>query len=82
MLFWLWICVLVGAVILEVVTATSLISIWFAVGSVFGLIANQLNLNFGIQVVIFLVTSILSIVIVRPYVYKYVKQNTVATNAD
>lgn len=82
MFFWLWIIVLVGAVFLEIGTASSLISIWFAVGSLFGLIANQLGFDFGIQVSVFVISSILSIVLVRPFVTKYIKQNTIATNAD
>ncbi|MFI3284296.1 MAG: NfeD family protein [Erysipelotrichaceae bacterium] len=82
MFFWLWIAVLIGSVILEIGTATALVSIWFAVGAIFGLIANQLQLAFIYQVCAFIITSLLSILLVRPHLTKYMTTNVIATNAD
>lgn len=82
MYFWLWIGVLIGSVLLEVLTASALICIWFAPGALIGLIANQLNLSFAVQIILFFAVSILSFVIIRPMAKDYLKGNIIATNAD
>ncbi len=82
MTFWLWILILIGALVLEITSLTALLSIWFAVGAVFALIAVQLGLNFIWQTVIFFAVSIIFIVVCRPLVKKYTKVNFVPTNAD
>ena len=53
MYFGLWILVFLGALVVELATATSLVSIWFCVGALFALGALALNLAFIWQVVIF-----------------------------
>lgn len=82
MYFWLWIGVLIGSVLLEVLTASALICIWFAPGALAGLIANQLNLSFTVQIILFFTISILSFVIIRPMAKEYLRGNIIATNAD
>lgn len=46
MYFGLWILVFLGALVVELATATSLVSIWFCVGALFALGALALNLAF------------------------------------
>ena len=58
MYFGLWILVFLGALIVELATATSLVSIWFCVGALFALVAMALNLAFIWQVVIFFAASL------------------------
>ncbi len=82
MTFWLWIIILIGALVLEVTSLTALLSIWFAVGAVFALIALQLGINFIGQVLIFFVSSLIFIVVCRPLVKKYTRVNFIPTNAD
>lgn len=80
--FWLWICVLVGSVILEFITVSALISIWFAVGAIAALIVMEIGLPFVWQVGVFFVISILFIIVCRPMATKYLRGNIVPTNAD
>ncbi|MFV0550923.1 MAG: NfeD family protein [Anaerorhabdus sp.] len=80
--FWLWICVLVGSVILEFVTVSALISIWFSVGAIGALIVMEIGLPFVWQVSVFFVISILFIIVCRPMATKYLRGNIVPTNAD
>ena len=82
MTFWLWIIVLIGALIAEIMTVSALISIWFAVGAVAALLAMQLGLSFMWQVIVFFVVSLLFVLTCRPLAKKYLRGNIVATNAD
>jgi len=76
-----WTIVLVIAVIVEAITV-DLVSIWFGVGAIAALIAEAFGLNQIIQVVLFTVVSIISIIITRPLSKKYLRGNTVRTNYD
>ena len=53
MVFILWILIFLGALILEMATATSLVSIWFCVGALCAMAAAALHLSFLWQSVIF-----------------------------
>lgn len=80
--FWLWFCICIGSIVLEIATMTSLVSIWFALGAVFALGAYFLGLNFTVQIIVFFLTSILLVLLIRPLAARYTRGNTVATNAD
>lgn len=80
--FWLWIFVLVGTLILELLTVSALVSVWFSVGAIAALITLQLGFAFGFQVFVFFVVSCLFIVLCRPVATKYLRGNTIPTNAD
>lgn len=82
MMILIWICICVGAIILELITPTALISIWFAVGAVVGTITALINLPLWVQITCFIIVSIVSMVVVRPMAARYLRGNTVATNAD
>lgn len=82
MVFGLWILVFFGSMILELATATSLVSIWFCAGAVFAMGAAWLNFNFFWQVVVFFTASLACLALIRPLASKYLRGNTVATNAD
>lgn len=66
MYFGLWILVFLGALVVELATATSLVSIWFCVGALFALGALALNLAFIWQVVIFFAASLVCLAAIRP----------------
>lgn len=78
----LWIIICVAAVLIELLTPTALISIWFAVGAVIGALAALIHLPIPAQVVCFVIVSLVSMVIVRPIAARYLRGNVVATNAD
>ena len=78
----IWIAISVGAVLVELATPTALISIWFAVGGVIGALTALINLPLWVQIVCFVVVSLASMLIVRPIASRYLRGNTVPTNAD
>lgn len=82
MMILIWICICIGAIILELITPSALVSIWFAVGAVIGAITALINLPLWVQITCFIVVSVVSMVIVRPMAARYLRGNTVATNAD
>ena len=82
MVFILWILIFLGALILEMATATSLVSIWFCVGALCALAAAALQLSFLWQSVIFFAASLLCLAAIRPMAAGYLRGNTIATNAD
>ncbi|NLA78734.1 MAG: NfeD family protein [Erysipelothrix sp.] len=79
---WIWIIVLVVALIVEVATAGTLVSIWFAIGSAVAYLSRLLNAPFFLQVIIFLVVSTIALLAIRPLASTYFRGNIVATNAD
>lgn len=82
MYFWLWLSVLIVSVVIELLTVGNLISIWFALGSLAAMVANELSLNFYLQAIIFILFSIISLLVFRPLATKYLRGNIVKTNAD
>jgi len=75
-----WIAAIIVFGLAEAATA-GLVSIWFVIGSVAGLIVAALGGPVWLQVVLFFVVSIAALVITRPLV-KRMKKDTIATNAD
>jgi membrane protein implicated in regulation of membrane protease activity len=79
---WLWVIILVGTLIVEVVTFGNLISVWFSIGALAAYFAYVFGLSFPIQLTVFIIVSILSLLAVRPLAANYFRGNIVATNAD
>ena len=77
--FWL-----VAMVVLLIIEAAvpGLISIWFAIGALAALISALFHAPVWLQLVWFLAVSILTLVLTRPLVKKYVNSRTTSTNAD
>ena len=82
MMVLIWIGISVAAVVLELITPTALISIWFAVGGVIGILLALLDLPLWLQIAAFAIVSIVSMLVVRPMASRYLRGNTVATNSD
>lgn len=78
----IWIGIGVAALILELLTPSALVSVWFAVGALAAWICAMLGLSELVQVLVCLIVSVLFIVVVRPFAVKYLRGNTVPTNAD
>jgi membrane protein implicated in regulation of membrane protease activity len=79
---WLWVIILVGTLIVEVVTFGNLISVWFSIGALAAYFAFLMGFSFPVQLTVFIVISILSLLAVRPLAANYFRGNIVATNAD
>ena len=79
MIGWLAACVVFVAV--EALT-TGLTSVWFALGSLAGLICAMLDAPLWLQLLSFLLISVAALLFTRPLVKKYVNSRKKATNAD
>lgn len=80
-MYLIWAAAIIVFGVLEAVTV-GLVSIWFVIGAVAGLIAAVCGAPVYLQVAIFIVVSVLALVITRPLVKKHVTPKIVATNAD
>lgn len=77
--FWL-----VAMVVLLIIEAAipGLVSIWFALGALAALISAMCHAPIWLQIVWFVVVSVLALILTRPFVRKYVNSRTTPTNAD
>ncbi len=78
----IWLGATVLLFILEAVTV-NLVSVWFALGSLAALIASLLGAKLWLQIVVFFIVTILTLIATRPLVKKYFnKKDHEPTNAD
>ncbi len=77
----IWIAAIVIFGVVEAMTA-GLVSIWFVIGSVAGLITAVCGGKIWLQVVVFFVVSIAALIATRPLVFRMARKDNVATNAD
>lgn len=82
MLDWLWMIVILVAILVEVVTLGNLVSIWFAVGDAGALIVQLAGGDLVFQVATFLGVSIMAMLAIRTLAAAYLRGNVVSTNAD
>ena len=82
MYLYLWIAILIVSIIVEVATASALISMWFVAGSIGAIIASLLNISFIWQIIIFFIISGVFLIVFRPMAMENARGNFVATNAD
>ena len=77
----LWLGLLVLFIIVEAETV-SVVSIWFAFGSLAALIGELLGAKLWLQVVLFLVVSGISLALLRPIARKFFTPKLTKTNVD
>lgn len=77
----LWLGALIAFGVAEAVTV-GLVSLWFAVGALLALIVATITPSITIQVAVFLLVSLASMLAMRPLAQKYVNNRHVPTNAD
>lgn len=77
----LWALLIVGFAVLEGMSL-GLTSIWFAIGSIFALIASMLKLPFLAQVIVFLASSIVMLIYTKPIAQKHLKVGATKTNVE
>ena len=78
---WFWIVLIVLFAVAEGLTV-QLVSIWFCIGGVAGLLTSFLTQNFGVQFVVFVVVSAVSLIISWNLFRDRMRPKSVATNAD
>lgn len=77
-----WLILFIVFLVLEVLTAGPLISIWFCFGSLAAMIAAGAGLKLFPQLVIFVVISVAFLILTKPFVKKFLKIKDTKTNAD
>lgn len=80
---WIWTGLFVLFIVIELM-GSALVTIWFAFGSVFALISKFLGLDPTMQVLVFLLSSILLLLFTRPIAKKLMSKNKnkIKTNTD
>lgn len=76
-----WLVVLIVAIGIEVGTL-GLTSIWFAGGALIAVVAAAFSLPIWLQILLFLVVSLLLMVFTRPVAVKYFNKDRVRTNVE
>lgn len=77
----LWAAVFIVTLIVEIETF-NLTTIWFCISAFVSLILAVLNVDPVIQVIVFIVLSILLLILTKPLVKKFMKNGVVRTNSD
>lgn len=77
---WIWLFLFIIFIIIELLT-NDIIVIWFAIGSVSAAFINLLGGSFGLQIVTFSVTSLLTLFVTRPKIVNYLKKTNIQTNS-
>ena len=77
----LWLIVLVATLVIEAATM-GLTSIWFSGGALAAMIVELLNGSISIQVLVFLVISLILLFYTRPIAMKHFNQKREKTNLD
>ena len=80
--FWLWAGIAVASVLLEIATASALVSIWFAFGALAAMIIAIFNNLFWVQMTVFLVISLVLALALRPITQNLLRGSAIPTNAD
>lgn len=79
---YIWIGVLIASIVAELATPSALVSIWFALGALPAALLAYAQVGTTLQIVVFVLVSVLSLLLIRPMLTKYLRGNVVATNAD
>ena len=80
-MLWVWIGLIVVTAAVEAATV-QLVTVWFAVGGVAGLIAYAAGLEIWLQILIFAIVSAAALAVTRPLVKKFTNGRRMPTNAD
>lgn len=79
---WLfWLCLFIILAIIELATV-NLITIWFALGALASCICSLLTTNFVIQLAVFVIISLLSLILTKPFLKKIKHKEIIKTNLD
>lgn len=76
-----WLIAFVVLIFIELITV-NLVSIWFAIGALAAIITTIFTDSLVMQVVVFIVVSVLSLLLTKPFMKKFKKFDVVPTNSD
>lgn len=77
----IWLIILVVCIIIEIITM-GLTTIWFAGGALVSAIAAAFSAPLWLQIILFLVVSLILLYLTRPIAVKYFNKDRVKTNAE
>lgn len=78
---WVWLGVIVAAIVTEASTF-ALVAVWFIPSALISLLLSIFKLPLWLQATVFLASSVLLIIFLKPFVKKVLKVNYSPTNAD
>ncbi|MBQ7933190.1 MAG: NfeD family protein [Lachnospiraceae bacterium] len=76
-----WLILLIVTIAIEALTL-GLTSIWFAGGALVAILAALLNLPVIVQIVLFVVVSVVMLIFTRPIAVKYFNKDRIRTNVE
>lgn len=76
-----WLAVFGILIVIEIITL-GLTTLWFAVGALFAFLMALINMPLAVQVVGFVLVSVIMLVFTRPLLTKYLNTKTTKTNAE
>ena len=76
-----WLIVIVVMAVIEIITM-GLTTIWFAGGALVAFIASLLGANLLIQIILFVVVSVILLAVTRPLAVEYFNKDRTKTNVD
>ena len=76
-----WLAVAIVLLVVEIITL-GLTTIWFAGGALVACIAAALQADFLVQVILFLVVSVVLLFFTRPVAIRYMNKNRTKTNSE
>jgi membrane protein implicated in regulation of membrane protease activity len=77
----LWLALIIVLLIIEAMTL-GLTTVWFAGGAILAFLASLLGANIVVQIVIFIVSSIVLLLLTRPLAMKHFNKDRVKTNFE
>jgi membrane protein implicated in regulation of membrane protease activity len=78
---WLWILVIVLFLGIEAISF-NLVTIWFSLGALGAFITAYFTNDITIQIIVFVLITVVSLVLTRPIVKRYINLGIVKLNAD
>ena len=76
-----WLAIVIVLLVIEIATL-GLTTIWFAGGALVACVAALLHANIWVQIVLFLVVSVLLLFFTRPLAVRYMNKDRTKTNVD
>ena len=79
---WLDWLIIAGVLFIGEILTSGFLLLWFAIAAVIAMLVSFITTNLFIQVLVFVVISILLLIFTRPLLTKYVKSNNTITNSN
>lgn len=76
-----WLVVMIILILIEIVTV-GLATIWFAIGALAAVIVSTLGGGLLLQIAVFLVVSLGTLIFTRPFAVKYINNSHIKTNYE